>query len=201
MKKIITLFACVAMLCACGSKPQPTEESKSLPASSLVFKGKHAKLFKLAEDSYSVLLVKVDDDWQVRVKMTIVNQTPFSQIKDCKNYEREIKGPYGELLNSSDVELETLDMNRSDWNDLIQEDEQSQATISGKTWGYKHMGYEKAKELFDKTVAVQISGLELEPAKKKSDKLIDDETQEAIDDMKDLLKTEGEMLNALKDLF
>lgn len=201
MKKIITLFACVAMLCACGSKPQPPEESKSLPASSLVLKGKHAKLFKLAEDSYSVLLVKVDDDWQVRVKMTIVNQTPFTQIKDCKNYEREIKGPYGELLNSSDVELETLDMNRSDWNDLIQEDEQSQATISGKTWGYKHMGYEKAKELFDKTVAVQISGLELEPAKKKSDKLIDDETQEAIDDMKDLLKTEGEMLNALKDLF
>jgi len=166
-----------------------------------VLKGKHAKLFKLAEDSYSVLLVKVDDDWQVRVKMTIVNQTPFTQIKDYKNYERDIKEPYAELLNSSDVELETLDMSRSDWNDLIQEDEESQATISGKTWGYKHMGYEKAKDLFDKTVAVQISGLELEPVKKKSNKLIDDETQDAIDDMKDLLKTEGEMLNALKDLF
>ena len=198
MKKLLFMVMCAAMLCACGgSKPQPTEEAKKLPASSLVLKGKHAKLFKLAEDSYSVLLVKSNDDWQVRVKMTIVNQTPFNQIKDHKNYERDLQGPYGELLNSSDVELESLEMNSSDWIELIQEDEESQATVSGKTWSYKHMGYEQAKDLFDQTVAVKITGLELKPVKKKSNKLIDDETQDAINDMKDLLEAEKSLINAL----
>ncbi len=204
MRKMIVLLACAAVICACGgSSPKPTEESKSLPASSLVLKGKHAKLFKLADDSYSVHLVKAgDNDWQVRVKMTIANQTPFNQIRDYKNYERDLVGPFGVLLNSSDVELESLDMNGGDWEDLIQEDdEQAQATISAKTWSYKKLGYESAKELFDKTVAVQISGIELKPVTKKANKLIDDETQDAIDDMKELLETEGEMLNALKGLF
>ena len=53
MKKILFLTACIALLCACGgSSPKPTEESKTLPASSLILKGKHAKLFKLSAGSY-----------------------------------------------------------------------------------------------------------------------------------------------------
>ena len=210
MKKMIVFIACAAMLCACGgsnsqsagdSKSQPTEEFKKLPASSLVLKGKHAKLFKLAEDTYAVNLVKTDDSWQVRVKMKMTTQTPFNQIKDSKNYEREIKGPYGQLLNSSEVELESLDMSDGDLDMLLQEDEEeTEIALTGRTWSYKHMDYTTAKELFDKTVSVEISGLELEPAEKKSSKMIDDDTQETLDDMKDILEAEGEMINALKGL-
>ena len=85
--------------------------------------------------------------------------------------------------------------------DSRQEDEETELTVSGKTWSYKRFEYEKAKEIFDNTVAVEISGLELVQAKKSnSSKLIDDETKETIDDMKDILEAEGEMLNALKGL-
>ena len=83
-----------------------------MPASSLILKGKHAKLFKLSGDTYNVNLVKVADDWQVRIKMTIATNTPFENIKNSENFEREIEGPYGKLLNSSDVELESLEMNK-----------------------------------------------------------------------------------------
>ena len=169
MKKILLLFACVSILYACGgSSPKPTEESKTLPASSLIFKGKHAKLFKPVGDTFNVNLVKVNDSWQVRIKMIIATNTPFEKIKNSSNFERELKGPYGKLLNSSDVELESLEMNSSDWETLIQEDEESEITVSGKTWSYKHMSYEAAKEIFDSTVAVEISGLELEQAKTPS---------------------------------
>ena len=206
MKKLIIFIVCAVALCACGGSSEqkkPTDESKALPASSLVFKGKHAKLFKLVGETYTVNLVNAGDDgWQVRVKMKIANQTLFSQIKDNKNYERELKGAYGELLNSSDVELESLDMNRSDWEELIQEDEEMETTVSGKTWSYKRLSYEDAKEIFDNTVSVQISGLELKPREKSSpSKLLDDDTKEALDDVKDLIEMEGELLNALGGMF
>ena len=56
MKKLLVLIVCAVMLCACGgSKPQSKEESKTLPASSVVLKGKHAKLFKVAGNSYTIL--------------------------------------------------------------------------------------------------------------------------------------------------
>ena len=200
MKKLLFMILCTTLLCACGeSKPQPTEESKTLPASSLVLKGKHAKLFKLTQDTYTVKLVQNGEDWQVRVKLKMALQTPFNQIKDNKNYEREIKGPYGELLNSSDVELESLDMSGNDLENLLQDDEEdSEVTLSGKTWSYKSMDYATAKDIFDKTVAVQISGLELEPAKNAtSSKLIDKETQDAMDDVKDLIELEKDLLDAL----
>ncbi len=202
MKKLLLLIVCAIVVCACGgSKPQPTEESKTLPASSLILKGKHAKLFKLAGDTYTVNLVKADGSWQVRIKMTIATNTPFEQIKNSHTFDRALQGPYGKLLNGSDVELESLDMSKSDWETLIQEDEETELTVSGKTWSYKRFEYEKAKEIFDNTVAVEISGLELVQAKKSnSSKLIDDETKETIDDMKDILEAEGEMLNALKGL-
>lgn len=203
MKKLLFMIVCAVTLCACGgSKPQPKEESKTLPVSSVVLKGKHAKLFKVAGESYSVNLVKAEEEWQVRVKMTIANQTPFEQIKGYQNYERELQGVCGELLNSNDVELESLDMNDEDWENLLQEDEPTETTVSGKTWNYQHLEYEAAKELFDKIAGVKISGLELVQAKKSnSSKLIDDETKETIDDMKEILEAEGEMLNALKGLF
>ena len=203
MKKISLLIACVSILCACGgSSPKPTEESKSLPASSLILKGKHAKLFKLAGDTYNVNLVRVNDSWQVRIKMTIATNTPFAEIKNSSNFERELKGPYGKLLNSSDVELESLEMNSSDWETLIQEDEESELSISGNTWSYKHMEYERAKEIFDNTVAVEISGLELEPLKKESLKsatqsIMDDEE---VQDLKDAAETAGKLLEAEKEL-
>lgn len=203
MKKFLLIVACVSLLCACGgSSLKPTEESKSLPASSLILKGKHAKLFKLAGDTYNVNLVKVNDSWQVRVKMTIATNTPFEEIKNSSNFERELKGPYGKLLNSSDVELESLEMNDSDWETLIQEDEESELSVSGNTWSYKHLEYERAKEIFDNTVAVEISGLELEPLKKESLKsatqsIMDDED---VQDLKDAAETAGKLLEAEKEL-
>ena len=204
MKKMLVMIACVGLLCACGgsSKPQPTEETKTLPASNLVMKGKHAKLFKLGRDDYQVQLVETNNGWQVRVKMTITHQTDFDQIKDHQNYACELKSVYGVLLNSSDVEVERLEMNESDWNELLQEEVGEENVITGKTWDYNHFDYSTAKAIFDKTVGVQITGIELKPVEKgKSSKLIDGETKEAIDDMKDILEAEGEMLNALKDLF
>ena len=173
-----------------------------MPASSLILKGKHAKLFKLAGDTYNVNLVRVNDSWQVRIKMTIATNTPFAEIKNSSNFERELKGPYGKLLNSSDVELESLEMNSSDWETLIQEDEESELSISGNTWSYKHMDYERAKEIFDNTVAVEISGLELEPLKKESLKsatqsIMDDEE---VQDLKDAAETAGKLLEAEKEL-
>ena len=203
MKKILFLTACIALLCACcGSSPKPTEESKTLPASSLILKGKHAKLFKLSGDTYNVNLVKANDSWQVRIKMTIATNTPFAEIKNSSSFERELKGPYGKLLNSSDVELESLEMNSSDWETLIQEDEEAELSVSGNTWSYKHMGYERAKEIFDNTVAVEISGLELEPLKKESLKsatqsIMEDED---IQEIKDAAETAGKLLEAEKDL-
>lgn len=203
MKKILLLFACVSILYACGgSSPKPTEESKTLPASSLIFKGKHAKLFKPVGDTFNVNLVKVNDSWQVRIKMTIATNTPFEKIKNSSCFERELKGPYGKLLNSSDVELESLEMNGSDWETLIQEDEEAELSVSGNTWSYKNMGYERAKEIFDHTVAVEISGLELEPLKKESLKsatqsIMDDKD---VQDLKDAAETAGKLLEAEKEL-
>lgn len=199
MKKLLSIALCALLLCACGgSKTQPKEESKTLPAETAVLKGKHAKLFKVAGDTYAVNLVKTDDDWQVRVKLNIINQTPFEQMKGHQNYERELQGVCGELLNANDVELESLDMDDSDWDDLLQEDEPTQTSVSGRTWSYKHLGYEAAKDLFDKTTGVEISGLELVQAKKSgSSKLMDDETKEAFDDVKELLEMEKGLLDAL----
>lgn len=203
MKKILFLTACIALLCACGgSSPKPTEESKTLPASSLILKGKHAKLFKLSGDTYNVNLVKANDSWQVRIKMTIATNTPFAEIKNSSSFERELKGPYGKLLNSSDVELESLEMNSSDWETLIQEDEEAELSVSGNTWSYKNLEYERAKEIFDNTVAVEISGLELEPLKKESLKsatqsIMEDED---IQELKDAAETAGKLLEAEKDL-
>lgn len=203
MKKILFLTACIALLCACGgSSPKPTEESKTLPASSLILKGKHAKLFKLSGDTYNVNLVKANDSWQVRIKMNIATNTPFAEIKNSSSFERELKGPYGKLLNSSDVELESLEMNSSDWETLIQEDEEAELSVSGNTWSYKNMGYERAKEIFDNTVAVEISGLELEPLKKESLKsatqsIMEDED---IQEIKDAAETASKLLEAEKDL-
>ena len=207
MKKLLFLFACVAVLCACGGsssqseeKSKPAEETKTLPASSLILKGKHAKLFKLAGPDYKVNLVKVADAWQVRVKMTIATNTPFNQIKDSQKFERELEGPYGKLLNGSDVELESLDMDGNDWETLIQEDEESEITVSGKTWSYKHMGYEAAKELYDNTVAVEISGLELEQAKTPSatQSILDDDDD--LQDLKDATESATKLLEAEKEL-
>ena len=199
MKKILFLTACIALLCACGgSSPKPTEESKTLPASSLILKGKHAKLFKLSGDTYNVNLVKANDSWQVRIKMNIATNTPFAEIKNSSSFERELKGPYGKLLNSSDVELESLEMNSSDWETLIQEDEEAELSVSGNTWSYINIGYERAKEIFDNTVAVEISGLELEPLKKESLKSVMED--EDIREIKDAAETAGKLLEAEKDL-
>ena len=203
MKKLLLFIACISLLCACGgSSSKPTEESKTLPASSLSLKGKHAKLFKLSGDTYNVNLVKVADSWQVRIKMPIATNTPFEEIKNCENFERELKGPYGSLVNSSDVELESLEMNESDWETLLQEDDEAELTTIGKTWSYKNMSYETAKEIFDNTVAVEISGLELEPLKKESIKSITESLYDDQDmqDIKEAAETAGKLLEAEKSM-
>jgi hypothetical protein len=115
-------------------------------------------------------------------------------------YEREISGPYAKLLNSSDVELENLDMNGSEWDTLLQEDEEAEVTVSGKTYEYKYMSYEAAKELFDNTVAVEISGLELEQAKTPSatQSILGDD--EDLQDLKDATESATKLLEAEKEL-
>ena len=204
MKRVLSLIACAAMLyaCACGGekKPAPTEETKSLPASSLVLKGKHAKMFKLGEDDYKVSLVQTNDGWQVRVKMTLALAMPYNKLKDYKNYEQEITCIYGRLLNSSEVEIESLNMDDVDELECLpQDDIDDVAKISGHTWDYLRYSYETAKEIFDKTVAVEISGLELNKKDKGSSasSLFDSETNDAINDVKGLIEAEGELLEAL----
>lgn len=196
-------MVCAVVLCACGgsSKPQPTEESKTLPASSLVMKGKHAKLFRLAEDTYKVSLVKANDGWQVMVKMRLVNTSTYEQVKDKKNYEPRLSSVYGKLLNSSDVEIETLDLDTEDFRNLIAEDVDEQASVSGHTYSYHHFSYETAKDMYDKTVAVELSGIELEKAqngsRKNASSILDDED---LQDVKDAAETAGKLLEAEKNL-
>lgn len=203
MKKHLLMIVCAIMLCACGnsSKPQPTEESKTLPASSLVMKGKHAKLFRLAEETYKVSLVNTNDGWQVMVKMTLANNSTYEQVKDKKNYEPELTNVYGKLLNSSDVEIETLDMDTEDFENLIAEDVDEQAVVSGHTYTYHHYSYEVAKDMYDKTAAVELSGIELEKMSKASGKssgsIFDDED---LQDVKNAAETAGKLLEAEKGL-
>ena len=74
------------------------------------------------------------------------------------------------------------------------------AEISCHTWDFNHFSYETAKNIFDKTVAVEISGLELEKKEKGKSgaaSLFDGDTKEAIDDVKDIVEAEGELLKAL----
>ena len=194
-------MVCAVVLCACGgsSKPQPTEESKTLAASSLVLKGKHAKLFRLADDSYKVSLVNTNDGWQVLVKMTLANNSTYEQIKDKKNYEPELTSVYGKLLSSSDAEVETLDMDTEDFKNLIAEEVDEQAVVSGHTYSYHHFSYENAKALYDKTEAVELSGIELEKVKKEGKKssIFDDDD---LQDVKDAAETASKLLEAEKGL-
>ena len=194
-------MVCTVVLCACGgsSKPQPTEESKTLAASSLVLKGKHAKLFRLADDSYKVSLVNTNDGWQVLVKMTLANNSTYDQIKDKKNYEPELTSVYGKLLSSSDAEIETLDMDTEDFENLIAEEVDEQAVVSGHTYSYHHFSYENAKALYDKTEAVELSGIELEKVKKEGKKssIFDDDD---LQDVKDAAETASKLLDAEKGL-
>ncbi|MBQ9338713.1 MAG: hypothetical protein IJS13_00085, partial [Paludibacteraceae bacterium] len=78
----------------------------------------------------------------------------------------------------------------------------SELAIGGNTWTYKHMEYERAKEIFDNTVAVEISGLELRPLKKESLKSATQSIMEEqdIQDLKDAAETAGKLLEAEKDL-
>ena len=72
-----------------------------------------------------------------------------------------------------------------------------------RTYKYNHYTYEKAKEIYDKVAGVELNGIELKEAEKKStssESLIDDETKQAVKDVQQILEAEGEMLNALQGL-
>lgn len=206
MKKFMLLMACVAILCSCGggeSKSQPQEESKQLPASSLTLKGKHASMFKVSGDTYTVRLVNTDDGWQIRVKVNLELKTSYTDLRDCKLYEQEMSSVYGNLLNSSDVEISSLDVTSDDWDALVMEEAGAEGTISMKTYSYHHYGYEEAKAMFDKVVSVELTGIELKEAKKSSSgssSILDDDTRDAMQDAKELIEMEGQLLNALGGL-
>ena len=208
------MCVCVSFLCACGgggqsqsqqqSNQQPQEESKTLPATSVVLKGKHANLFKVSGDSYKVSLVQVNEDWQVRVKMSIANKKSYNQLSDKSKYERELSSIGGMLLNESDVELASLDISTEDWDMLVGEEVDAQQKMIMRTYKYNHYTYEKAKEIYDKVAGVELNGIELKEAERKSnssESLIDDETKQAVKDVQQILEMEGEMLNALQDLW
>lgn len=204
MRKFLLMMACAVMLSACGgsSKPQPTEESKTLPASALVMKGKHAKLFRLADENLKVSLVNANDGWQVMVKMTLANNSTYEQVKDKNNYEPELSSVYGKLLSSSDVELESLDMDTENFRNLIAEDADEQAVVSGHTYSYHHFSYEEAKAMYDKTAAVELSGIELKKATVESslsnlESVFDDDD---LQDVKDAAKTANKILEAEKGI-
>lgn len=200
MKKILLLIACIATLCACGSsQPKEQEESKMLDASTIVLKGKHANMFCVA-NPYRVSLVKTDDAWQVRAKVTIKNKKTYNQLADKNKYECEMSGIYGNLLSSNDVELSSLNVPSEDWDMLLAEDVNAQQDIAMKTYNYEHYPYEKAKEIYDKVAAIQLSGIELQEAENDSF-LSDEDVQDVMEDVQKLLETEGQMINALQQMF
>lgn len=205
MKKILLLFACIATLYACGSsQPKEQEESKMLDPSTLVLKGKHANMF-CAANPYRVSLVKADDAWQVRAKVTIKNKKSYAQLADKDKYECEISGSVsGNLLSSNDVELSSLDIPSEDWDMLLAEDVGAQQEIAMKTYSYKSYSYAEAKEIYDKVAAIQLSGIELEESDNYNYQIgdiFDDDTREAMEDVQKILETEGKMLNALQEMF
>lgn len=201
MKKILLLIACIATLCACGSsQPKEQEESKMLDASTIVLKGKHANMFCVA-NPYRVSLVKTDDGWQVRAKVTIKNKKTYNQLANKNKYEREMISIDGDLLSSNDVELSSLDVSSEDWDMLLAEDDvNAQQEISMKTYSYEHYSYEKAKEIYDKVAAIELSDIELQEADNDS-YLSDEDVQDVMEDVQKLLETEGQMINALQQMF
>ena len=208
MKKFLLMIACAALMCACGGKTsssqQPTDEAKSLEASSLTLRGKHANLFKVSADTYKVMLVQANDGWQVRIKVPIALKSEFEQLKDYKKYERELSSVSGNLLNVSEVELESLDLDESEWDVLLQEGAETETSITGKTWSYK-TSYEDAKSIYDRVAAVELTGIELETVEESTtttstSSFEDDdlkEVKQTADDVKEILKAEVELINAL----
>lgn len=202
MKKMLLLFACIAMLYACGSsKPKEQEESKMLEASTIVLKGRHANMFCVT-NPYCVSLVKTDDGWQVRAKVTIKNKKTYNQLADKNKYECELMNMDGNLLSSNDVELAELDIPSEDWDMLLTEDVDAQQEIAMKTYSYKHYPYEKAKEIYDKVAAIELSSIELieAPDNDYMSEDIFEDSREAMEDVQKLLETEGKMLNALQQM-
>ena len=210
MKKFLLMIACASLMCACGGKTsssqQPTDEAKSLDASTLTMRGKHANLFKVAADTYKVMLVQTNDGWQVRIKVPLSLKTEFKQLKDYKKYERELSSVYGNLLNVSEVELESLDLDESEWDVLLQEGGETETSITGQTWSYKSYSYADAKSIYDRVAAVELTGIELEEAEETtSSSIFEDEDLEdvkaATEDMMEILEAEAELINALGGLF
>ena len=210
MKKFLLMIACASLMCACGGKTsssqQPTDEAKSLDASTLTMRGKHANLFKVAADTYKVMLVQTNDGWQVRIKVPLSLKTEFKQLKDYKKYERELSSVYGNLLNVSEVELESLDLDESEWDVLLQEGSETETSITGQTWSYKSYSYADAKSIYDRVAAVELTGIELEEAEETtSSSIFEDEDLEdvkaATEDMMEILEAEAELINALGGLF
>ena len=147
------------------------------------------------------MLVQANDGWQVRIKVPITLKTEFKQLKDYKKYERELSSVYGNLLNVSEVELESLDLDESEWDVLLQEGAETETSITGKTWSYKSYSYEDAKSIYDRVAAVELTGIELEEAEETtSSSLFDEETKQSMDDAMELLEAEAELLNALGGL-
>lgn len=210
MKKFLLMIACASLMCACGGKTsssqQPTDEAKSLDASTLTMRGKHANLFKMSADTYKVMLVQANDGWQVRIKVPLSLKTEFKQLKDYKKYERELSSVYGNLLNVSEVELESLDLDESEWDVLLQEGGETETSITGQTWSYKSYSYADAKSIYDRVAAVELTGIELEEAEETtSSSIFEDEDLEdvkaATEDMMEILEAEAELINALGGLF
>ena len=211
MKKFLLMIACATLMCACGGKTsssqQPTDEAKSLDASTLTMRGKHANLFKVAADTYKVMLVQTNDGWQVRIKVPLTLKTEFKQLKDYKKYERELSSVYGNLLNTSEVELESLDLDESEWDVLLQESAETETSITGQTWSYKGFSHEYAKSIYDKVAGVELTGIELEEADEEeiTSSIFEDEdlkeVKKATEDMMEILEAEAELINALGGLF
>ena len=210
MKKFLLMIACASLMCACGGKTsssqQPTDEAKSLDASTLTMRGKHANLFKVSADTYKVMLVQANDGWQVRIKVPLSLKTEFKQLEDYKKYERELSSVYGNLLNVSEVELESLDLDESEWDVLLQEGAETETSITGQTWSYKSYSYADAKSIYDRVAAVELTGIELEEAEETtSSSIFEDKDLEdvkaATEDMMEILEAEAELLNALGGLF
>ena len=213
MKKFLLMIACASLMCACGGKTsssqQPTDEAKSLDASTLTMRGKHANLFKVAADTYKVMLVQTNDGWQVRIKVPLTLKTEFKQLKDYKKYERKLSSVYGNLLNTSEVELESLDLDESEWDVLLQESAETETSITGQTWSYKGFSHEYAKSIYDKVAGVELTGIELEEAEEEEEEITSSifededlkEVKKATEDMMEILEAEAELINALGGLF
>lgn len=195
------MIVCAATLCACGGSgsektDEPQNESREMAASTLKLKGTHASWFKV-EEPYLLRLVKIPDSgWQVRVKINFVKVKEI----DTKRYQPQFKCcPDIAYIDDCDVEVQEGQLSSDYFNSLCAKEIGEPEELILQPFCWKEMTYENAKKIYDATVSVVITDMDLDEVKKqngvKKDILNDD-----VKELKDAAETAGKILEAEKNL-